>query len=572
MKRLSKWVLMLAVFSLIAAACGEGDTTTTSEDVAAETTTTEAATATTEPAETTTTEAPEPEGPRTIIIGSTDTIAGLDSADAYAVHDWELIRNTGEGLLGFAPGTTDLENALAADWSVSDDGLVYTFVLRDDIVYGDGTALTAEMYVNHITRMLTLDGSGGVGGALGTPFIADYQATDDLTVEITLTEPFGYFPQVVTGAPYMPMHPDYEIDTLYEFPEAPIYGVGPWVITDYVIGEQTVLEPNEFYYGDAPNVDRIIIRYFNDAPTMAKAVQAGEIDIAWRTIAQPDLLTELEETDGLTVATVPGGGIRYMIINHSVAPTDNADVRRAIAALIDRDEISDRVFAGTVEPLYSPIPPGFLGANDVFDDVYAGPDIDAAQGFLTAAGYSETNKLQLPIAYPPEHYGGTVSDMITLMSEQLEASGMIEVELIAQEWSTYIGAVIAGEDYAVSLLGWFFDYPDPDNYLAPFVLNGGLGTMITDPDTGAGIDADSQALVDLLVEAGVETDLDARAALYGQVQDLYADLVVTLPLYFEPEHVIYWDYISASDAEGAVESLNIGPTFDLRYSLLDSSK
>lgn len=571
MKRITKWVVLLAVLALVAAACTGDSTSTTvgavdTPDTTATPNTTAGSTDATAPA--------TPEGPKTIIIGTTDSIAGLDSADAYAIHDWELLRNIGEALLSFAPGTTDIVPGLASDWAVSDDGLVYTFTLREGITFGDGTPFDANDYVNHLTRMLTLDGSGGVGGALGTPFIAEYRAVDDLTLEITLKDAFGYFPQVVTGAPYMPMHPDLPIDALVEFPDAPVYGVGVWMITEYVPGEQTVLEPNPFYSGSAPapKVDRVIIRYFNDAPTMAKAAEAGEIDIAWRTIGEPDLLQELEDVDGLNVGTVPGGGVRFMVINHGLAPTDNADVRQALASLLDRDEISDRVYAGTAEPLYSMIPVGFLGANDAFDDVYGAPDVDAAKAFLTAAGYSETNKLQLQVAYPPEHYGGTAADLIQLLSEQFEASGMIEVEIISQEWSTYIGAVIGGQDYAVSLLGWFFDYPDPDNYLAPFMNNGGLGTMITDPDTNEPIDAETQVLMDLLVQAGVETDVDARAALYADLQTKFAENVTTLPLFFLPEHVVYWDYVSADNGAANIESLNIGPTFDLHYELLDINK
>lgn len=190
------------------------------------------------------------------------------------------------------------------------------------------------------------------------------EAVDDLTVQITLQDAFGYFPQMVTGAPYIPTHPDiFPEDALNEFPDAPIYGVGPWIITEYTIGEDMVLEPNPNYYGDAPLVDRVIIRDYGDPVTMAAAVEDGDIDVAWRSISSPDLLDQLEGVDGLTIGTVPGGSIRYLIINHGLAPTDDANVRMAIAAAIDRDEIVDRVGAGRWEPLFSMVPPGFLGAS-----------------------------------------------------------------------------------------------------------------------------------------------------------------------------------------------------------------
>jgi len=566
---------ILFALALVAAACGTDDTGSEGTDATPATTAgTEATTqATTAPtAAPQTTEAPVDEGPKTIIVGTTDSIAGLDSADAYAVHDWELIRNTGEALLSFKPGTTDLTNGIVSDWSVSDDGLVYTFTLRDNVGFGDGTMLTADMYVDHLTRMLTLDGSGGVGDVLGGAFIESYQALDDLTIEITLQDAFGFFPQVVTGAPYMPMHPDFPIDELIEFPEAPIYGVGQWTITDYTVCEQTVLVPNEFYFGGrATNVDQVIIRYFSDAQTMALALENGEIDVAWRTIAQPDLLDQLDTVDGLTVATVPGGSIRYLIINQGLPPTDDINVRKAIALLADRDEIVDRVSAGRWAPLYSPVPPGFIGANEAFDEIYASPDVDAAVALLAESGYTADAPLNLTLNYPPEHYGGTVADTMQVLTEQLEASGVIEVTLNAQEWSTYVGAVIGGEDFNVSLLGWFFDYPDSDNYISPFVLSGGLGTNVTDGDNNPRTDAGA-ALLDLIKQAATTTDQGDRADLYEQIQAAYAEDVVTIPLWFEAEHVVYWDYVSGDSGAAQAESLNIGPTFDLTYALLQLNK
>ena len=102
----------------------------------------------------------------------------------------------------------------------------------------------------------------------------------------------------------------------------------------------------------------------------------------------PEQLTPLKEIAGLTVGTVAGGSIRYLILNHTMAPTDDPNVDKAIASAIDRNEIADTVYGGNVSPLYSMVPPGFLGATEAFDTMYASPDIDAAKGFLEASGYS----------------------------------------------------------------------------------------------------------------------------------------------------------------------------------------
>ena len=559
---------VLLVLALIAAACAETteDTTTTTAGAGDTTTTTEA------PATTDTTEA---SGPKTIIIGTTDTISSLDPGDAYAVHDWELIKNTGEGLLGWEPGELTLRTGLAADFpDVSDDGLTYTFTLRDGIQFGDGTELTASMYADSLNRLLTIgpDCPNGVANALATPFIESITAPDDSTMVFQLTRPVAFFPQLTATATFMPGHPDlFPADECVLYPEAPVYGVGPWYISEYTQAEQTVLEPNPYYTGVlAPQVDRIIIRYFSDPQTMALAVQNGEIDVAWR-ILGPELVAELGGVSDLTVGAIEGGAIRYLILNYALAPMDDVNVRKAVAAAIDRDEIADVVYGGQVAPLYSMVPPGFLGATETFDLLYASPDVDAALGFLADSGYSADNPVELELWYPPEHYGAATADWMALIEQQLEATGAINVTLGAQEWSTYVTALTGGDAYQTGVLGWFFDFPDSSNYLEPFVLNGGLGTEVTDADN-VPVNARAQELLDLLDAASVETDLDARAALYEQAQEAYADLVVTLPLFFEAEHVVFPDYITAVGGTASPGTLGIGPNLEFYYSVLDTNK
>ncbi len=182
--------------------------------------------------------------------------------------------------------------------------------------------------------------------------------------------------------------------------------------------------------------------------TMSLAIQNGEIDVAWRQFS-PEQLTPLKAISGLTVGTVPGGSIRYLILNHTMAPTDDPNVDKAIAAAIDRNEIADTVYGGNVSPLYSMVPPGFLGATEAFDTMYASPDLDAAKKFLEASGYTADNPLKLEMWYPPEHYGASTAAWMELIKKQLEATGEIQVTLQAQEWSTYVTALTR-----VNLIPW----------------------------------------------------------------------------------------------------------------------
>lgn len=569
-----RWVSLVAVLVLIVAACSTETVDETTTTTAAETTTTAGEETTTTAGEETTTTAAET-GESTIIIGTTDSIASLDPGDAYAVHDWELIKNTSQGLLRWEPGTAELAVGLAEDFpEISEDGLTYTFALKQGVQFSDGLELTASMYAEQLNRLITIspDCPNAVGATLATPYVESITAPDESTIVFQLSQPAAYFPQILAGAPYHVAHPDtFPTTECVLFPEAPIHGVGPWFIESYVQDEQAVLKPNPNYTGDYPaQVDQIIVRYFGDPQTMALAVQNGEIDIAWR-ILGTELVSQIESDTDLNVGTIEGGSIRYLILNYDIAPMDDINVRKAVAAAIDRDEISDVVFGGQVEPLYSMVPPGFLGANEAFDAEYASPDVDAALGFLAESGYTPDNPLELELWYPPEHYGATTADWMAVIEQQLEATGAIDVTLQAQEWSTYVTALVGGEAYPAGVLGWFFDYPDPSNYLEPFVYNGGLGTRVTDDDNNAVNDTAGE-LVDLLQQGSTETDITERESIYDEAQNVYGDLVVTLPLFFESEHIVYPDYVSGNESLASPETLNIGPTIEFTYSVLTTSE
>ncbi|MGA9533015.1 MAG: ABC transporter substrate-binding protein [Anaerolineales bacterium] len=573
MKRRSFYFVLslLVVAGLVLAACG--GTTPTAEPAATQ----EQAAPTEEMAPT---EEPMAEEPVTIVIGTTDKIASLDPADAYSTRDWEVIKNFNEGLLKWKPGTAELGLGLATAMpEISADGLTYTFTLRDGIKFGDGTDLTAQMYADELNRLLTIGPScpNGVADALATPYVESITAPDDSTIVFQLKQAVAYFPQILASATYTPAHPDiFSADECVLFPEAPVYGTGPWYVSQFTAGEQIVFEPNPFYNGELPpQVDRVIVRYFSDPQTMALAVQNGEIDVAWR-ILGTDLIAQLKSVEDLSVGTIEGGSIRYLIVNHTMAPFDDPNVAKAVSYLIDRNAISDTVYAGQATPLYSMVPPGFIGATEAFDTTYAAPDIDAANAALAESGYSADNPLQLQIWYPPEHYGAETASWMQLIQQQLEASGSIQVDLQAQEWSTYVTALTGGESYPIGVLGWFFDYPDSSNYLDPFVYNGGLGTNVAlaeeGSDTGIAINDKAQELIDLLAQADVETDQAKRAELYQQAQDVYADLVVSIPLLITPENVTFRSNIQADGMYASPETLNIGPTMEFNYSTLSKTQ
>lgn len=251
----------------------------------------------------------------TIIIGTTDEVNSLDANDAYATHDWEIIKNTGMALLGYTPGTSDLIPAAAADFPViSDDGMTYTFTLKEGLSFADGTPLTAEDYVYSWDRLNALEGQ--VSGLVQV-YVESVEAPDATTVVYHLKSPIGFFGALAATAPFVAVNPNtFTMDAINSYPET-LDGIGPYRMVSNVPGEQLVLEANPYYTGeDAAIIKNVIIKYFADPTTMGNAVEKGEIDVAWRTLG-PVESTRLSSIEGLTVQKVDAPSLRYMVFNHT---------------------------------------------------------------------------------------------------------------------------------------------------------------------------------------------------------------------------------------------------------------
>jgi len=487
----------------------------------------------------------------TIIIGYTDSTDDLDNADVYDDHGWEILQNTGEGLLKLKVASTDVEPGLAVAMpTISTDGLTYTFTLRDNLQFADGTPLTAQTVVDSIARVQKLNGQ--VAG-LVTGYINSVTAPDAKTVVFKLQRPIGFFNALVATPPYYPVNPKiYTADALNKFPTT-LDGVGPYRLTSYKPKEQGVLEANPKYYGAQPLTKTIILRYFADQAQLSAAVEKGDIDVAWRALGAADIV-RLKKTAGINVYTVPNGRTLYLNFNHLTKPFDDVRVRQAVAYLTDRDEIIDRAYQGQVKALYSMIPPGFSYVTDAFKKQYNAPQVDKAVALLKAAGYTADKPLTVDFWWPLKHYGQEAQDIATVLKAQLEKSGLIKINLQSAEWSTYIAAVGKG-GYGFFLLGWFADYPDTDDYIAPWAdssLNANEGTNYKNPK-----------MDDLVRRAGSSADPKVRTDLYAQAQDLYAQDVVTVPLLLVGEYTVYKDGVVGAD--------KVGATVIMKYSLLGKS-
>jgi peptide/nickel transport system substrate-binding protein len=255
----------------------------------------------------------------TLIIGTTDQLNSLDPQDAYATHDWEILKNTGVSLMKYTPGTADLVPGAAADAPVaSDDAKTWTFKLRDNLVFADGTKITSQNYVDSWTRLNKIQGQ--VAGLVKT-YVDSVEAPDPLTVVYHLKNPTSFFPAVAATPPFIPVNPadGFTADAILAYPKT-LNGMGPYKMTSYTSGQQLVLEANENYWGDdKPTIKKIIVQYFADPTTLANAVSNGSIDIAWRKLG-PQEAQQLQTVQGLTVTKINAPALRYLVMNETWKP------------------------------------------------------------------------------------------------------------------------------------------------------------------------------------------------------------------------------------------------------------
>jgi len=481
-----------------------------------------------------------------VVIGVTDKITDLDPANAYDFFTWEVLSNVMAGLVKYDPDTGEIVGDLATKWEVQEGGKIWIFYLRDDAKFPDGTPCTAKDVVRSIERVMTIQGDPSW---LVTEFVDSVEAIDDYTVKFTLKAPTGYFLAVVATPPYFPVSPQYPDNEIAS--DATWGGCGPYMITEWKRDEILVLEPNPYYYGDKPKNDKVIIKFYSNAQALRLALENGEIDVAWRTLTPQDI-KDLQ-AKGYNVKEIPGLFIRYVVVKTDAPPTDNKLVRQALAAAVDRNEIAQRVFQGTVEPLYSMVPKGMWSHVDVFKEKYGDGNIELARQLLQQAGYSEDNPLRVELWYTPTHYGDTEASLAAVLKEQWEATGMIVVDVKSSEWAQYVEQLSNGQ-FMLSLLGWYPDYLDPDNYLTPFLkstANGWTGTGYKNPTVD-----------ELLEKAMTSTDQKEREQLYIQVQEILAEDVPYIPLVQGKLYVVLGPN---------VEDLKVSPLMFLLYDTITVS-
>jgi len=363
--------------------------------------------------------------------------------------------------------------------------------------------------------------------AYSTGLLQGVEVGDATTVRIHMARAWSPMVLLLAFTSLAPVNPN--VFPMDEFAPTKVSASGPYRLTTFIPGERVELDANPTFFGPQPVTSRVVIKFFGGATSLALAIERGEVDVAYRNL-NPEDYERFARDPTLRAAQGSSAVIRYMVFKADSAPFNDARLRRAFAYAIDRDRITQTVFLNSTEPLYSLIPRGMFGHQDVFLTRYP-RNLDAARALLTAAGYSTTNRLSFTLWYTPERYGSTEPDVAAIIKTSLEQTGMIAVTLNSQEWLTYRVSFRTGV-FNAFLLGWFPDYLDPDNYVTPFLHYESGGT----PSFGSWYRNDT--LDDKIELQAQQSDLTERAETLSDIQDSLADDVPYLPLWQTTQQVV----------------------------------
>ena len=490
-------------------------------------------------------------GESTLVFGTATDPTALDGA---LISDGESIRvlyQMTEGLTALRPGTSEVIPSLATDWTTSDDGLAWTFNLREGVTFHDGEPFNAEAVCFNFERWFNfppaLQGDGttyywqyGFGGGFKTPaegsptaedsLYASCEATDELNVTLNLTKPSSTILSTLTLPSLHIVSPtalqEFEADAGAQnddgiFTPSGTYstenptGTGPYKFESWTVGEQLVLVRNDDYWGEQALTEKIIFRPIADNAARLQALQTGEVQ--GYDLVEPQDVPTIQGDANLQLLERPPFNVGYITINQSKPPMDNELVRQAVAHAINKEEVVNNFYGGRGVVATQFMPQEIFGwASDVPTYEF---DPDRSRQLLQQAGL--TLPVEVEFWYPTDVTRDYMPDPkrnFEAFAAQLNAAGFRVTARTAPWRPDYVSKVNEGTAGHLNLIGWIADFADPDNF---------IGTFFQSPSAAFGFE--NQEIHDVLDEAESETDPAARTALYEQANRLIMENIPGIP-------------------------------------------
>ncbi|HET7343777.1 MAG TPA: ABC transporter substrate-binding protein [Methylomirabilota bacterium] len=455
------------------------------------------------------------EPPRdTMVIGLVAEPVTMDPPQITDLNSTRVAKRIFEGLVGQELGTYKIVPGLARSWDISRDGLTYTFHLRPNVTFHDGTPLNAEAVRFVLDRQMNDQSpfykTGTypyVKGFLGN--VAGVEVLDPQTVQIRLKSALTPFIQYLAHHSLYVYSPESLKKWGKDVVKHPV-GTGPFKLDAWEPGVKVVLSRNDAYWGGAPKLRQVVYVPIVEAQARLTAIKTGEIDLTLD--VPPDALDGLRRDPNLVVAEADSSAVWYVMLNTRQAALKDRRVRQALNYAVNKDAIIRDILRGTAIVATSPLSPVYGAFHEPNTSTYPF-NPERARALLREAGYP--NGLELTFLVPESGSGmQSPVEMATVIQANLAAVG-VKAKIQTMEWGAYLKKYLDGPDMAE--MSWNPSIGDPDHMM--YML---LSSDRFPPAFNAGFY--QNARVDELLRKGRTTlDESQRLALYREAQKLVTD-------------------------------------------------
>ena len=492
-----------------------------------------------------------------------DTIT-LDPAESFELSPAEFIGNAYDMLVRLdINDTTKVKGGIADSWTVSDDGLTYTFKLKPGIKFASGNPITAEDVAWSFERVVKLDKSPAFiltqFGLTGDNVAEKAKAVDDSTFVFTVDK--AYAPSFVLNcltatvgavldkklvmehAEATTPNDEYKYDTDfgYAWMKTHYAGSGPFSIRDWRANEIVVMERNENYYGEKPALARVIYRHVKESATQRLMLEAGDVDVARN--LEPGDLEAVSKNPDLTTASAAKGTVYYISLNQKNEKLAKPEVREAFKYLVDYDAIGSTLLKGVGEVRQTYQAKGVLGALE--ENPYKF-DVAKAKELLEKAGLKDGFSVTFDVRNTQPVTG------IAESFQQTAAQAGVKIEIIPGDGKQTLTKYRA-RNHDLYIGQWGMDYWDPNSNAEAFTSNPDNGDDASLKTLAWRNAWDIPELTEQVKAALLERDSDKRAELYKKLQQ---EALETSPF------VMLYQQIEVAGVRGNVKGYKLGPSFD----------
>lgn len=460
-----------------------------------------------------------------IVFTLGNDISNMDPAQMNDIESVQVAAQVYEGLVRFKHGSVDVEPCLATEWSVSDDGLEWTFKLREGVHFQDGSPLTAESVVISVQRQMQdthpyhVKGRMRYAGLLfgdssstATQLVTAVQAVDQHTVKFILARPYMPFLQNLAMTQAVILSTE-SLKKLGNDINTTMVGTGAFSLKTYKRDQRITVTRNPGYWGPRAHLDEIEFLVLRDPNTRLNSLRRGNSDVI--SGIEPYSVGLLEDDDNVSVLSEPSMNIGYIALNCAEPPLDNPKVRHALNYAIDKAFLSNILFNKTSVEASGIIPPGMLGYDETRS--YYSHDPDKARQLLKEAGYLNGFRIVFSTHNKARMYSPVGVRLAERIQQDLAAVG-VTAELDQMEFPTFLERQKSRE-FAMANGGWISDNGDPDNFLFELVGREDNNLNYVNPPATA-----------LMRNATGEKDPAKRAEMYKAAEKLVMEAPPMIPL------------------------------------------